>query len=159
MMKLKTDKRKLKAVIFIGLSLCAASILAASNLDNRSQLIWILFLLCSGLLFIGIGLFTKSRFILTNDYLEATDLLRLSRKRISLADITKVQSIHKDFPATAHVQNPLWLVLWDKKFKKIKQLKLYNREKKIFSIDGHLLEDKEYEWLKKKLKKPVYNKA
>jgi hypothetical protein len=156
-MKLTTDYRKIRAVLIIGLALFLASVLTYLKLEGTGKAVWTWFFFVSGFLFIAIGLLVKSRFELTDTYLEVNNLLGLGRKRINLSDIRSTKSIDKEFPVTTYLNNPLWLILTDKKFKRIKKIRVFCNKGKLLTIDGHLLLDSDYERLKKKLKKPTFH--
>ncbi|HEV7348347.1 hypothetical protein [Telluribacter sp.] len=156
-MILQTDYRKLRVVILIGVALGVAAVITYLKLEGTGKAIWTWFFLVSSLLFISIGLLVKSRFKLTDTYLEASNILGLGRNKINLADVRSTKSIDKEFPVTSHLNNPLWLILRDKKFKRIKKLRLFGSKGILLTIDGHFLVDSDFEHLKKKLKKPTYN--
>ncbi len=137
-MTLKTDYRKINAILTLGILLSLLAVLTYFKLDNNSQLIWTSFLLCSGLCFISIGILVKSRFKLNEDNIEITNLIGLGKKIILFSEIKRVQFIDKNLPITSNFNNPLLLILWNKKFKRIKHLILFSDHKKIFKIDGHL---------------------
>lgn len=149
-MEIKTDPRKLNAAFILGLLLWALSFLVYLEKDGTGKLIWTTFLIITGMIFIAVGLLIKSKFKLTNEYLELSSISGLLRKKILLKEIKKVRFKAKDLPA--HVNNPLMLILWDKKFKRTNLLELYNEKGQIAKIDGHLIDDKDFEKLKRKLK-------
>ena len=150
-MKFKTDYRKLNATIFLGLILLSFAMVAFNKLDGSGKLVWTTFLLLSGGTFLAMGLFVKSKVRLTDELLEITNIAGLGTKRIHLKDIKRIKTIEKDLPVSAS-NNPLMLILWDKKFKRIKKLELSDDKGVISTIDGHFIEDKDFESLKKKLK-------
>jgi len=158
-MKFKIDNRKIFAILGLGFIMALCCLFSFWKLDNETRLVFSVFSGFAGLLFILIGLLIRSRYYLTNDYLILTNILRIGTKKILLSDIERTKSIYKEFPVTAHLNNPLWLLLWDKKFKRIIKLELFRKGKLIGKIDGHFLEDSEYEKLKRKLKrrKPAHN--
>ena len=92
----------------------------------------------------------KSKFKLTDEYFELSSISGLLRKKIPLKEIRKVKFNAKELPA--HMNNPLMLILWDKKFKRTKLLELFNEKGQIAKIDGHFIDDKDFERLKRKLK-------
>jgi hypothetical protein len=150
-MRLKTDYRKLNAIIFIGLVFGSLAILMLLKTDGNTRLVWTIFFGSAFFLYIAMGLLTKSQFHLTKDSLELTNLIGLGKKKLSLQDIDKVRTIDREFPHTAN-GNILWFFLWDKKFKRIKRIELYSGGKRIANIDGHFIDDKDYEILKRKLR-------
>ncbi|TJZ51821.1 hypothetical protein FAZ15_19940 [Sphingobacterium olei] len=152
-MKLKTDYRKIKAILIIGVALCLCAVITYLKFEGIGKDFWTWFLFVLGFLFIAIGLLVRSEFTLTDTYLEVNNMLGWSRRRINLSDIQRTKTIDKQFPMTAYLNNPIWLILTDKKFKRIKKFKLFSNKGKLFTIDGHLLIDSDYEHLKKKLKK------
>ena len=152
-MTLKTDYRMIYAILALGIIFNLLAVLTYVRLDNESQLIMTSFLLCSGLIFISIGILVKSRFKLNEHNIEITNLIGLGKKIIFFSEVNRVQFIDKDLPVTSSYKNPLFLILWNKKFKRIKQLILFSDQEKIIKIDGRLIEDIDFEKLKKGLKK------
>ena len=156
-MKLNSDFRKIRAVLILGLGLFLASGLSYIKLEGTSMAVWTWFFSLSGLVFIAVGFLVRSRFELTDNYLELKNVLGFSKKRVYLSEIIRTKSINKGFPITAY-NNPLWFILTDKKFKRINKISLFGIKGKLLTVDGHLLKEKDYELLKRKLKKPTYNK-
>lgn len=157
-MGLKTDYRKIRAAIIIGCVLGVISVITYLKLEGTGKAVWTWFFLLSGLLTITIGLLVKSRFKLTDTYLEVNNVIGWGRKKINLSDVLSTKSIDKEFPVTFYLNNLLWVILREKKFKRNKKFKLFGNNGRLLTIDGHLLVDSDYEFLKKKLKKPAYHK-
>lgn len=149
-MEIRTDPRKLNDTFILGLILWALSFLAYLKIEGAGRLIWTIFLIISGMVFIAIGFLIKSKFKLTDEYFELSSISGLLRKKIPLTEIKKVKFKAKELPA--HVNNPLMLILRDKKFKRTKLLELFNEKGQIAKIDGHFIDDKDFEKLKRKLK-------
>jgi hypothetical protein len=111
----------------------------------------------SSFLYIAIGLLTKSKYYLDGDSVVCSDLLGLVPKRIRLIDIERFNVIDKPFPATSYLNNILWLFLQDKRFKRIKQIKIQLRNQKKERIDGHFLTEDAFIDLVKRIKKAKAN--
>ena len=149
----KSDNRKLQVMLFLGAILIGLAALSYFKLDKNSKPVWTTFLSISAVLFILIPLLIRNKYLIVDNILISTNRLNLWPKKVRIDEINRIKTIDKPFPATAYLNNILWLFLTDKKFKRIKYIELYDNSKRIGKIDGHFLSDESYAKLKKKLKK------
>ena len=96
-------------------------------------------------------IFVSTKFLLLDDRLELRNLLGMLRATIPLTDIKRIKFIQEEYLGS-YVASPLYLFLWNKKFKRYKRLDLYGKDKLLTHIDGHYIEDRDFEILRKRLK-------
>jgi hypothetical protein len=74
-------------------------------------------------------------------------------REILLQEIRKVKVLDKEYPITVYNNSLLYLILWDKKFNRFKQIELYDVfGTRLFTIDGQAIENNEFTRLVKALK-------
>jgi hypothetical protein len=70
-----------------------------------------------------------------------------------LKEITKVKAIDKELSVLASSQNIFNLILWNQKFKRIKNIEIFGAgNSKLFTIDGRAIENSDYVRLIRQLK-------
>ena len=140
-------------MLALGLILILLSLVSYWKSENISRLIFSVFLVLGGVFFILVGLLSRSQFYLTVDSLILTNIIGVGKKKILFTDIEKTKFVSTEFPITAFLNNLLWLFLWDRKFKRITKLKIFSKGRLVGTVDGHFLENSEFEKLKRKLEK------
>lgn len=147
----KSDNRIFVAVLVLGLSLTFVGCVAVQHYKTGLLVyVW----LFPGLIFLSLAFLKRELVVINDGYLIIRNRLNILPKRIMLKEITRVRAIEKELPILASRQNILFLILWNRKFKRIKNIEIFGAENsKIFTIDGRAIDNSDYVRLVRQIKK------
>jgi len=146
----KSDNRIFIAALVLGLSLIVLGCVVVQHY-NTGLLIY--FWLCPGLIFLSSAFLKRELVVISDGYLIIKNRLNILPKRIMLKEITRVKAIEKELSMLAGSENILSLILWNKKFKRIKNIEIFGAENsKLFTIDGRAIDNSDYVRLVRQIK-------
>jgi len=94
-------------------------------------------------MFILIALFNRHIIIVERECLIIKNRLNLFSKTIPLSEIVKVKVVDRE--PTVNISTLLHLFLWDKKFRRFKEINLFNQfNEKLFRIDGQAIANSDF---------------
>jgi hypothetical protein len=148
--KFKSDNRLFIAMLILGILLIVLGCVALKPYQTSVYTyLWLL----PGLLFITLAFLKREVLTIDNGYLVIRNRLNILPKNIRLDDIKKVNAIEEENNLPGINQSILHLLLWDKKFKRIKDIEVFGAKNiKLFTIDGRALENLAYVQLIRLLK-------
>jgi hypothetical protein len=146
----KSDNRIFIASLVLGLIL---TLLGCVALQRYTTSLLIYFWLFPGFLFLSLAFLKRELVVIRDGYLIIKNRLNILPKRIMLKEITKVKAIDKELSVLASSQNIFNLILWNQKFKRIKNIEVFGAgNSKLFTIDGRAIENSDYVRLIRQLK-------
>jgi hypothetical protein len=148
----KSDNRIFIASLVLVLILTLLGCVALQRQRYTTSLL-IYFWLFPGFLFLSLAFLKRELVVIRDGYLIIKNRLNILPKRIMLKEITKVKAIDKELSVLASSQNIFNLILWNKKFKRIKNIEVFGAgNSKLFTIDGRAIENSDYVRLIRQLK-------
>ena len=158
---IKADDRKSNALLFLGVTCLALTYFTLTSNSQATRAVCTTFLIVVGLLLFILALLLRYKVSLSDNELILKSRFGLLSKRIPFDEIKKVKVLDKEYPVTLYRNTILHLLLWDKKFNRIKQIDLFDTfGSKISTIDGQAIDNDDFAKLIKVLKnKAAHNSS
>jgi hypothetical protein len=138
----KSDNRIFIASLVLGLIFTFLGCLA---LQRYKTGLLIYFWLFPGFIFLSLAFLKRELVVVSDGYLIIKNRLNILPKRIMLKEIIRVKAIEKELSVLASSQNIFNLILWNEKFKRIKNIEIFGAENsKLFTIDGRAIDNSDY---------------
>ena len=151
MIKFKSDDRLFIATLTWGLIMV---VLGHVALKHYQVSLFTCFWLLPGLFFIAIAFLKREIVIIDDGFLIIKNRLNILPKRIRLDEIKKVKALEQENSILASNQGLLHLLLWDKKFTRPKDIKIFGANKvKLFTIDARAIDNGAYVQLIQRIRK------
>ena len=146
MIKIIPDNRKFNALLLMGILLVGMTYFTKNSI-TLSTSIWFV-----GIIFILIALLNRHIIIVEKECLIIKNRVNLFSKTIPLSEIVKIKVVDRE--STGDTSTILHLFLWDKKFRRFKEINLFNQfNEKLFRIDGQAITNNDFAKLIRVLRK------
>jgi hypothetical protein len=146
----KSDNRIFIASLVLGLILISLGCVA---LQRYTTGFFIYLWLFPGFIFLSLAFLKRELVVISDGYLIIKNRFNILPKRIMLKEIIRVKAIEKELSVLASSQNVFNLILWNEKFKRIKNIEIFGAgNSKLFTIDGRAIENSDYVRLIRQLK-------
>jgi hypothetical protein len=150
----KPDHRKSNALFVLGTCFSGLSYLALGSEGIFMKLYWVILCLSAGIICLSLSMLSRYVIHITQGILILSNRYRFLSKRIDLQEVKRVKVVNEEYPVGMYNNTLLHLLLWNRKFSRFKQIHLFDSTgKKIFTIDGQAVENKDFDRLIKVLKR------